>query len=295
MTENESDSCTHESAEPPSKKGVLKRFLEIFSRAPDTKEALDQEIQELLEEGEEQGLISSMEEEMISSILDFRETRAVEVMTPAAEIVSLDIETPLHRITEKIIEEGFTRIPIYKDTSDGILGILHVKDLLKICSLPEDEDVDLTEYLKPADFIHEETPITELLRDFKKHRTHMAIVTDEFGAVRGLITLEDVIEEIVGEIDDEYDVEEIDLEEIDGDTVRVKAKIDIEDVEKKFDVALPEGPYESIGGLLIYSLGRIGRAGDTLEIDNLLFTIKSATSRNIKIVEIKRMAQESSV
>lgn len=291
MTEIESDSSL-EAAEPPAKKGIVKRFLEFFSRTPETKEALEQELQELLEEGEEHGLIGSMEEQMISSILDFRETLAVEVMTPAAAILSLDVDTALDEITSRIIEEGFTRIPVYRENPDSIIGILHVKDLLRICILPDNGPVDLTQYLRPVDFVRENKPIVEILRDFQKHKTHMAMVIDEFGAVRGLITMEDIIEEIVGEIDDEYDVDEVELEVLDRDTVRVKARIDIEEIEKQFGLSLPEGPYESVGGLLVHALGRIGRAEDALQVGNLLFTIKSATRRSINTVEVARLPEE---
>lgn len=289
MTENEKENSP-DSAEPPSKKGVIKQFLDLLSigRSPDTKEALEHEIQELLEEGEEQGLISSMEEKMISSIFDFRETRAVEVMTPAAEVVSLDAATSFDEITRTVIEEGFTRIPVYQENPDRIIGILHAKDLLKICARPDRENVELIQYLKPADFVREKKPIVELLREFQKRKTHMAMVTDEFGTVRGLITLEDILEEIVGEIDDEYDTDEIDLEVIDENTIKVRAKIDIEEVGEQFEIELPEGPYESVGGLIMHSLGRIGRVGDSIEAGGLVFTIKSATSRNIKSVEVKR-------
>lgn len=294
MTRHEQDNST-ESSEPPSKKSIFKKFLELFpfARSPDTKEALDHEIQELLEEGEEQGLISSMEEQMISSILDFRETLAAEIMTPAAEIVSLEVSTSLQDLTDIVIEEGFTRIPIYQENPDRIIGILHAKDLLKFCSSPQKEVMDLAGLLKPADFVREDKPIVDLLKEFQKRKTHMAMVTDEFGTVRGLITLEDILEEIVGEIDDEYDTDEVDLEVVDDDTIKVVAKIDIEEVEEQFDVKLPEGPYESVGGLLIHSLERIGRIGDTIEVGDLVFTVKGATTRNIKTVEIKRIRKET--
>lgn len=289
--ENENSS---EAAEPPSRKGLIKRLLELipYGRSPDTKEALEHEIQELLEGGEEQGLISALEEQMISSIFDFRETRAAEIMTPAVEVVSLDVTTSIEDIATTIIKEGFTRIPVYQGNSDRIIGILHAKDLLRICTGPTTEDFDLTEYLKPADFVREDKPIVDLLKQFQKRKTHMAMVTDEFGTVRGLITLEDILEEIVGEIDDEYDIDEVDLEVVNENCIRVQAKIDIEEVERKFQVELPEGPYESVGGLIIHSLGRIGRTGDTLQLGDLRFTIKSATRRNIKSVEINRIIGE---
>lgn len=287
MSENENSADTQE---PPSSKGFFQRLFEYlrWGKSPDTKEALELEIQELLEEGEEQGLIGSLEEKMITSIFDFRETRAVEIMTPAAEIVSLDAGTTLDEITTTIIQEGFTRIPIYQDNPDRIIGILHAKDLLRIRNNSTDKEPVLTEYLKPADFVRENKPIVELLREFQKHKTHMAMVTDEFGTVRGLITLEDILEEIVGEIDDEYDREEVDVEVVGDEIIRVPGKIDIEEVEEYFSIELPEGPYESVGGLIIHTLGRIGRVGDVLEVGGLRFTIKSATRRSINIVEVCR-------
>ncbi len=209
-------------------------------------------------------------------------------MTPAAEIVSLDVTTSISDITAKIIEVGFTRIPIYQENPDQVLGILHAKDLLRIISKFGDEPIDLARFLKPAEYVHEDTPIVELLRDFQKKKNHMAIVTDEFGTVRGLTTLEDILEEIVGEIDDEYDVEEVDLEVVDGNTIRVKGKIDIDAVEETFKVQFPDGPYESIGGLVTHILGRIGEVGETAEIAGLIFTIENATPRAIESLEIKR-------
>ncbi len=279
-----------ESPDPPSKKSITKRILDLipFGKTPDTKEALEHEIQELLEEGEEQGLITSLEEKMITSIFDFRDTLVAEIMTPAAEVISLDVSTSVADIAKAVIEEGFTRIPIYQENSDRILGILHAKDLLKICIQPVKEGFSLEDYLKPADIVREDKPIVDLLREFQKNKSHMAMVTDEFGTVRGLITLEDILEEIVGEIDDEYDVEEVDLEVIDADTIRVNAKIDIEEVEDQFQMRLPEGPYESVGGLVIHSLGRIGDVGDRVDVDGLRYTIISGSSRQINSVEITR-------
>ncbi|HKJ65225.1 MAG TPA: hemolysin family protein [Desulfopila sp.] len=295
MTDKDND-IPSETSEPPSSKGILQRVFELIrlSRMPDSKEALESEIHELLEEGEEQGLISSLEEKMISSIFDFRETRAVEIMTPAVEIVSLDVSTTIEEIIRTVIDEGFTRIPMYEENHDHIIGILHAKDLLKTCAASKEAEFDLADILKSADFVSENKPIVDLLKEFQKRKTHMSMVTDEFGTLRGLITLEDILEEIVGEIDDEYDIEEKDLEVISDDVIRVQAKIDIEEVEEQFDTTLPEGPYESVGGLLTHSLGRIGRTGDTLELGNLTFAIKSATRRNIKIVEISRLVAEQS-
>ena len=270
------------------------RDLIPFGKPPDTTEALEHEIQELLEEGEEQGLITSLEERMINSIFDFRDTLAAEIMTPAIEIISSEISTPIPEIIQLIIDHGFTRLPIYRENTDSIIGILHAKDLLRICAQGASFDGNLESNLNSADFISEDKPIGELLREFQKKKTHMAIVRDEFGAVRGLVTLEDILEEIVGEIDDEYDVDDDDFEQLDEHTLLVRARVDIEDVEERFGIKLPEGPYESIGGLIIHSLGRLARDGDSVQAGDVELIVTSAGKRRIKKVKVIYQATEES-
>jgi len=289
---NSERSDTSESEPPPEpeQKSLLKTLRDLIpiGRSPDTTEKLEHEIQELLEEGEEQGLISSMEEQMISSIFDFRDTLAAEIMTPAAEIVSFDVSATAGEIIEAVIEEGYTRIPIYRDNTDRLIGILHAKDLLKLCAGGDDVGEDIETFINPAYFISEDKPIVDLLKEFQKSKIHMAVVMDEFGAVRGLVTLEDILEEIVGEIDDEYDVDDDDFEKIDERTMLVHAKVDIEDVEQRLDIGLPEGPYESIGGLMIHRLGRIGAEGDTVQIGDVRLIVHTAGHRRIKKIKIIR-------
>ncbi len=275
--------------EPPSK-SLLEKVKNAlgFRGAPDTTKDLEHEIQELLEEGEEQGLISVHEEQMINSIFDFRETIASEIMTPSAEMICADINTSIPDLITLINREGYTRIPIYQDNADQIIGILHAKDLLRICSLGPNARFDLKDYLNPAIFVPESKPITDLLREFQVKKMHMVLVVDEFGGVRGLVTLEDVIEEIVGEIDDEHDEQEHELRVIDERTVIVDAKIDIEEVETHFNVQLPEGPYESIGGFMIHRLGKVPSAGTLVQENDLSFKVLSADPRRIKSVRITR-------
>lgn len=258
---------------------------------PGTKEDLDHEIQELLEEGEEHGLISPLEEKMINSILEFRETYASEIMTPAAEVVSFDEAAPISELIEVVIDSGFTRIPVYRENPDRVIGAIHAKDLLKLCARPDIEQTDLSTYLRSVYFIPESKPIVDLLREFQKRKLHMAMVTDEFGTVRGLITLEDILEEIVGEIDDEYDEEEHSLEIIDDNTVLVHGWMDIEKIEEYFQIELPDGPYESVGGLVIHLLGRLAKTGDTVEDSGLTFEVKTASTRQIKKLQVQRIEQ----
>ena len=269
----------------------LKRLLNIIglAKTPDTTEDLENEIQELLEDGTEQGLISPQEGMMISSIFEFRNTLAKEIMTPKIEIVCAPESATVTELIDLIMEKGFTRIPIYSDTPDHITGIIHAKDLLQYssCGSSPPRAGDITHQ---ALFIPETQEIDRLLRDFKDKKIHMAIITDEFGSVRGLVTLEDVVEEIVGEIADETDKQNISWKVIDDHTVLTDAKVDIEEVESFFDLVLPEGPFESIGGLVIDKLGRLPQSGETIQVDNLDIQIISASKRRISTLKIRKAA-----
>ncbi|MBU0664157.1 MAG: hemolysin family protein [Proteobacteria bacterium] len=282
-----------EQSETVEYKGVFKRLAALLpGRTPDTTESLEHEIQELLEEGEEQGLITSLEERMINSIFDFRDTRVGEIMTPAVEIEAADESTSLAELVELFIEKGFTRVPVYRDTLDHIVGILHVKNLLKIFS-PASKDVPLSELLNPSYFVDEKKLIVDLLVEFQKRKIHMALVTDEFGSIRGLVTLEDVLEEIVGEIDDEHDVDDHDeIQELGQETILVQARVDIEEVEERFGVEMPEGPYESVGGLVVHLLGRLAVPGDQVDVGGLRFLVQTASKRHIKVVRITRLTND---
>jgi CBS domain containing-hemolysin-like protein len=282
-----------EHRDPGEYKGVFQRLAALLpGRAPGTTEALEQEIQDLLEEGEEQGLITSMEERMINSIFDFRETRAGEIMTPAVEIEAAEESTTIAELVELFIDKGFTRVPVYRETLDHSIGILHVKNLLKALS-PASKDLPLAELLNPPYFIDEKKLIVDLLVEFQKRKIHMALVSDEFGALRGLVTLEDILEEIVGEIDDEHDVDNHDeIQEIGKETVVVQARVEIEEVEERFGLEMPEGPYESVGGLVVHLLGRLAAPGDQVEVGGLRFLVQTASKRHIKLVRITRLADE---
>ena len=265
------------------------KSLARFRKPPDTTQELEHEIQELLEDGEEQGLISSHEEQLINSIFHFRATVASEIMTPAAEIVRIDVKNSVQEAVTLINSQRYTRIPVYSESLDNIVGILHAKDLLRTCGGETEPDGHLESYLNPPMIIPESKPITDLLREFQAKKNHLAVVTDEFGGVRGLITLEDVIEEIVGEIDDEHDQEERELMQVDQQTIVVDAKIDREEVEAHFQCRLPDGPYESIGGLVIHLLGRMPQNGETVEIPPLTLTVLAANPRKVRTVRIRKV------
>ncbi|MBU0728403.1 MAG: hemolysin family protein [Proteobacteria bacterium] len=277
----------HESGES----SLFKRLLQYIgiNRSPDTAEDLEQEIHELLEEGEESGLISSREGQMISSILEFRDTLVHEIMTPRSEIISAEASEPISKIISIINESGFSRIPIYTDNKpDEIIGVLHAKDLLT--GIFAEPQPSAGEMAKSASFVHEQQKIVDILRDFQNNKNHMAIVTDEFGGVRGLVTLEDVLEEIVGEINDEYDTLEQPWKIIKDNTILTDAKVNVEDIESFFKNKLPEGPYESIGGLVIHKLGRVPLKGTEIEIDGLHIQVIAATKRRILTLKIQKIS-----
>ena len=276
---------------PPADSGdsIIKRFIHFLGqlRAPDTAEDIEQEIQDILEEGEEQGLITPQEGQMISSILELKETVAREIMTPRTEMVCAPDTATISDLITLITEKGFTRIPIYNETLDNIVGTIHAKDLLQDSSQCT-TDLDIKKLIKPAYFASESTKIVDLLKDFQTEKIHMAIITDEFGSVRGLVTLEDVLEEIVGEITDEYDKSQRRWMAVDSNTLLLDAKVDLEDVEEYFGVELPEGPYESIGGLIIHQFERVPEAGATIEINSLVFQVVTADKRRINTVKIQK-------
>jgi len=281
------------STSDPTAPSLFKRFLQLLGldKSLGTTAHLEQEIQDLIEDGEELGLITSQEGMMINSIFDFRETMAREIMTPRNDMVCAPDTATVPELISLIIEKGFTRIPIYSETQDNITGIIHAKDLLKFCSngQPQPKAGNITN--QPLT-VMENHKIIDLLRDFKSKTIHLAIVRDEFGGVRGLVTLEDVLEEIVGEITDEYDQDNIRWKVIDQNTVLTDAKIDIEEVENYFGMEMPDGSYESVGGLVIQQLGRLAKAGDQVTVDTLSFQVMSASKRRINMVKVSRVIQK---
>ena len=223
---------------------------------------------------------------MIASIFDFRDTMIKEIMTPATDIVSAPSTADHCDLISLIQDKGCSRIPIYEDNPDHIIGVIHAKDLLS-CST--DPPLTLINGLlhKPF-FVREHDNILSLLREFQSQKIHIAIVTDEFGSIRGLVTLEDILEEIVGEIIDESDKEEEEWQVIDDRTLITSAKVDLDKIETFFNQTIPDGPYESLGGFIINQLGRIPETGVSLEHGSLKMQVLAATRRRIQTVKIHK-------
>ena len=241
---------------------------------------LTDEINDLMDEGQAKGLISDEESEMVHGVLDLKETTASSIMIPRTDLTSASIDSTLGELIQLITSCGHTRIPIYKESIDEIIGILHAKDLLKLFGSSPDTKIN-SDCLRKTFFVPGSQKISTLLRDFKSKKNHMAVVTDEYGGTAGILTIEDILEEIVGEIMDEHDHEESLMNIIDDNTILVDARLEAEEIEDFFNIELPDGDYESVGGFIISIIGKIPETGEELTYQDLKITIKSADERRI--------------
>ncbi|MBN1953829.1 MAG: HlyC/CorC family transporter [Anaerolineae bacterium] len=253
----------------------------------------EEEIRMLVDAGEEEGVIEEDEKEMIYSIFQFGDTLAREVMVPRIDVVALDVNTPLPEALDVVIGAGHSRIPIYAETIDRIEGLLYAKDLLSCMQNGEPAPV-LQELLRPAYFVPETKKVDDLLREMQQRRVHIAIVIDEYGGTAGLVTVEDILEEIVGEIQDEYDVEEPIFVQVSEDEYILGARMDLDDVNNLLGIDLPTKSSDTLGGLIYSSLGKVPSEGEQLHIDRLLIEVLSVTGRRIRQVRVRRQPMETS-
>jgi CBS domain containing-hemolysin-like protein len=253
---------------------------------------LGEEIQSIIDEGEQKGLIDETSGAMIQSILEFRDRVAREVMVPRTEIVAIPVDTLLEEILDRATHHGYTRLPVYEGNVDNIIGILNVKDLLRLWprNVPVPEVSSL--FRKPY-FIPETKNIHELLQELRNERQHIAIVIDEYGGTSGLVTLEDVMEEIVGEIQDEHDDPEEIFTVLPDGGVLVDSRVEIEQIERRFGVVFPTGKYETLAGFILHTLRKIPLAGDRIRHETLELVIASADERSIKKVKILTVGEAS--
>ena len=270
-----------------SSSGFLKRLRQRFTRRTITQpEDLEREIQNIIDVGEERGLISRREGKLIESIIEFKDTLVREIMVPRLEIVGVERHTHLDQIIIMVLDKGHSRLPVFEGDIDHIKGILLAKDLLEFWQTPE-ETWDLGRVLRPAYFIPESKKISDLLRDLVERKTQIAIVIDEYGGTAGIITLEDILEEIVGEIYDEYDRMEPRLVPEDDGAVLVDARLDVEELMEHFHLPRPEGKFESVGGLLIHLLGRVPQINDRVVVEDLEILVVAADERRAKQVRAR--------
>ncbi|HSJ58753.1 MAG TPA: hemolysin family protein [Anaerolineae bacterium] len=249
----------------------------------------EEEIKTLVDAGEEEGVIQEEEKEMIYSIFELGDTLAREVMVPRIDVVALDEDTPMLDALGTIMEAGFSRIPVFRETIDNILGVLYTKDLLPYLRDGR-TDVPLNKILRTAYFVPETKKASDLLPDLQQRRVHMAVVVDEYGGMAGLVTIEDLLEEIVGEIQDEYDSEEPFVQFISEDEYVVDARVDLDDLNRLMDVSLPTEESDTLGGFIYSELGKVPVVGDQVSYNNLDFRVESVAGRRIKKVRVQRVA-----
>lgn len=268
--------------------GSLIRWLRSkIGREPSSKT----DIQQVIDQSEERGLIDQDEGDMIDGIFDLGETVAREIMIPRTHIVSVTVDCDLESLLRAIIESGHSRIPVCQEDLDHILGIVNAKDLLPLW-LDRDEAFDVRHISRPPYFVPETKPIKDLLNELRSKKSHLAVIVDEYGGTSGIVTIEDIIEEIIGEIHDEHDVEEDIFVRQENGSVVVNARVNLDDFEEIFGIALPRGGYDSLGGFIIHLLGKVPLKGEELSFEGLHMQIQRGDQKCITSVLVTPSSEQ---
>jgi CBS domain containing-hemolysin-like protein len=253
----------------------------------------EEEIMTLLDAGEKEGTIENEEKEMIYSVLQLDETIAREVMIPRIDIAALDIHTPLHEALKVFLESGHSRVPVYEESIDNIVGLLYAKDLLT-CWAEGVTDKPIRDMLRKAFFVPETKRADLLLKELQTGKIHLAVVVDEYGGTAGLVTIEDLLEEIVGDIQDEYDLdEEADYIQHGPNEYMMDASINLDDVNDLLDIELPTEDSDTLGGYIFSQLGRVPSVGETIESGNIVMRVDALEGRRIRKVYVARTPSPS--
>ncbi|MBL8382859.1 MAG: CBS domain-containing protein [Burkholderiales bacterium] len=267
----------------PARPSLLERLSALLMRAPEDREQLIA----LLRSARARDILDAEALAMIEGVLGTSELTAADVMVPRARMDVIDVATPLADSVPMMIRAGHSRFPVVEGDRDEVIGILHAKDLLRLVA---GQPANLRELLRPVAFVPESKRLDNLLRQFRVNRNHLAIVVDEYGGVAGLVTIEDVLEQIVGEIDDEFDLGEADEGIVDepGGTSRVRAITEIDDVNRHFGTRLEDADAATIGGLIVNHCARVPARGETCAIGGLRFTVLRADSRQLHLLRVAR-------
>jgi magnesium and cobalt transporter len=249
----------------------------------------EQELQKIIEESEEEGIINEDEGEMFHSIFEFGETIVREVMVPRTDMVCVSLTASLPELLKAIIASGHSRIPVYEGTADRIVGIIYAKDLLKLWGYCPDQ-FEVERIMRIPYFVPETKQIEALLQEFRTQRVHMAIAIDEYGGTSGLITIEDLIEEIIGDIQDEYDIEEDELVEESPGVILVDGRLSIEELEDYFETTIPREKFDTVSGYLFNLFGHVPHADEEIRDGALVMTVVECDDRTIRKVRV-RLAQ----
>jgi CBS domain containing-hemolysin-like protein len=273
---------------------VLFRVTQVIVRpfggtAPQPGVVTEDQIRALIETGQAQGVLERTEQEMISSIFEMGEKTVAEVMVPRTDIVGLDVDTSPQELLDRITTVGHSRIPVYEGSADNIIGILYVKDVFRRIARG-DRQLDLRQFLRPAVFVPKTKKVDALLREMQKNKVHIAIVVDEYGGTAGLVTIEDLVEEIVGEIRDEYDVEHELVLPVSETEALMDARIPFEEVRETFGLEVePTEAYDTLGGFVTAQLGRFPRQGESFEAAGARFVVETIEGKRIRRVRVTRL------
>ncbi len=246
-----------------------------------------EELKILVERGGAQGILEAEEEQMIHAVIELGDQRIHEVMVPRIAMVALPADATMERAIDTVVEEGHSRIPVYEETIDEIIGILYAKDLLPFLRDPNGQRPAIRALLRPPVFVPESMSVDDLLHEFQRRKVHIATVLDEYGGTAGLVTIEDLLEEIVGEIQDEYDEEDPMIVRISDDEARIDGRADVDDLGELFDVDLgleDEDEYDTVGGLIYHRIGGVPKPGDQVKVDGLTLTVESTDGRRVSKV-----------
>ena len=251
-----------------------------FREGPFASEA---ELRDLVGRAQRSGVVEQSEREMIESVFDLGDTIVREVMVPRTDIVVIERGKTVRQALNLLLRSGFSRIPVVGENTDDVLGVVYLKDLVKKERSEGGGSVKVEEVLRPSRFVPESKPVDELLREMQAERGHIAVVVDEYGGTAGLVTLEDLVEEVVGEITDEYDREAPPVEPLPDGSVRVTARLPVEDLEERYGVELPHEDVDTVGGLMASLLGRVPIPGATVQCNGLVLVAESAKGRRNRI------------
>ncbi|MCC7329227.1 MAG: CBS domain-containing protein [Gammaproteobacteria bacterium] len=277
---NDSEPATGDDTEEPTLYGRLRRLM---TGGPATR----QDIVDLLKEGRWNAVLDPDEVAMLQGVLEVAETQVRDVMVPRSQMVVLERDAPSAEILHTIIESGHSRYPVIGEDRDEVVGVLLAKDILHYFVETPDQPFDLRRFIRPAIIIPESKRLNTLLKEFRINRNHLAIVVDEYGATAGLLTIEDVLEEIVGEIGDEYDAQEAEpIQKQDAHRFQVLALTRIEDFNQYFGCAISDADYDTVGGLVMYELGRLPRRGETVSCGGFRFKVLQADRRRLQMLEV---------
>jgi putative hemolysin len=245
----------------------------------------EDELRMIVAQAEDTGVIEEAEEEMLYKIFDFADKEVHDVMVPRPEVVAVSVDLPPEECLAAVIDSPYTRYPAYRDSLDEIVGTLHVRDLFSALNDRGIANVSIEEILRPPFLVPETKDLAALLADFRRTKHHMAIVVDEYGAMEGIVTLEDLLEEIVGEIEDEYDLPDESFERVDERTIRVDGTFPIDDFNEQFRTDLPQEDYHTVAGFVFGQLGRAAEEGDAVEWARLRFTVLETDGARIERLE----------